>query len=115
MADRVNVAIAVPLEEELVDSIGAVDPRVELVHHPELLPPTRYPNDHRGIDGFRRTGQDERRWQQMIRRAEVLFGVPGDSPQGPGRSRWRRPSAALDPGHLGRGRGAGGGGGATLR
>ncbi len=82
MADRVTVAIAVPIEQDLVDSIGAVNARVELLHHPDLLPPTRYPGDHRGIDGFRRTIEDERRWQQMIRRAEVLFGIPGDSPQG---------------------------------
>ncbi len=82
MADRVTVAIAVPLEQELVDAIGAADRRVELLHHPDLLPPTRYPNDHRGVDGFRRSAQDERRWQQMIRRAEVLFGIPGDSPRG---------------------------------
>jgi phosphoglycerate dehydrogenase-like enzyme len=82
MADRVTVAIAGPLEQELVDSIRAADPRVYLLHHPDLLPPTRYPNDHRGIDGFRRSTQDERRWRQMIGRAEVLFGVPGDSPQG---------------------------------
>ncbi len=82
MADRLTVAIAVPLEQELVDSIGVVDPRVELLHHPDLLPPTRYPSDHRGIDGFRRTDEDERRWQEVISRAEVLFGIPGDSPQG---------------------------------
>ena len=82
MTDRVTVAIAVPLEPELVDAIAAVDARLDVLYEPELLPPTRFPNDHRGVDGFRRTGEDDRRWREMIASAEALFGIPGDSPHG---------------------------------
>jgi phosphoglycerate dehydrogenase-like enzyme len=82
MADPVRVAIAVPLEPELVEPIRAADPRVEVDYVPELLPPTRYPNDHRGVDDFRRTPEDERRWWEMVAAAEVLYGIPGDSPEG---------------------------------
>ncbi len=76
------MVIATPLERALVDSIDAADPRVAVVHHPELLPPTRYPGDHRGTDDFARSDEDERRWREMIAGAQVLLGIPGDSPQG---------------------------------
>ncbi len=82
MTAVVRVAIVVPLESELVEPIRAVDSRVEVVYEPGLLPPTRYPNDHRGVDDFRRTPEGERRWWEMVSAAEVLFGIPGDSPEG---------------------------------
>ena len=80
--DRVTVTIAVPLQPELVARIRGGDQRLEVLHAPELLPPPRYPNDHRGVDGFVRPPEGERRWQEMLGRAEVLFGIPGDRPQG---------------------------------
>ena len=82
MPESVRVAIAVPLQPELVEPIEAVDPRIEVVYEPDLLPPMRYPNDHRGVDDFRRSPDDERRWWEMIGAAEVLFGIPGDTPKG---------------------------------
>jgi phosphoglycerate dehydrogenase-like enzyme len=72
----------VPLEPELVAPIRAVDSRLDVLYDPELLPPVRYPGDHRGIDGFHRDPDGERRWRSMIEQAEVLFGIPGDSPAG---------------------------------
>ncbi len=57
----ITVAIATPLEAELVASLRALDARVSVLHQPELLPPTRYPGDHRGVDGFRRDPEDESR------------------------------------------------------
>ncbi len=59
-----------------------VSDRVTVVHEPDLLPPTRYPGDHHGVDGFRRDGNAERRWQALLTGAEVLFGLPDDSPAG---------------------------------
>ena len=82
MPEPVRVAIAVPLQPELVARIDAVDPRIEVVYEAELLPPVRYPNDHGGVDGFRRSPDDERRWWAMIGAADVLFGIPGDTPKG---------------------------------
>lgn len=82
MSAYVRVVIAVPLESELVTQIRAVDSRVTVNYEPDLLPPTRYPNDHRGVDEFTRTPEDERRFWEMIAAGEVLFGIPGDSPEG---------------------------------
>ena len=45
---RLTVVIASYLEAEHVESIRALDPRLEVVYEPELLPPPRYPADHTG-------------------------------------------------------------------
>jgi phosphoglycerate dehydrogenase-like enzyme len=75
----VQVVIASPLEAELAARIAAADPRAEVLFEPELLPPARYPADHHGDPAFRRDPDGERRWRALLDRAEVLFGVPGDS------------------------------------
>ena len=75
----VQVVIASPLEAELAARIQAADPRVEVLFEPDLLPPARYPADHRGDPAFRRDADGEARWRALLDRAEVLFGVPGDS------------------------------------
>lgn len=82
MTESVRVAIASPLDAELVEPIRAVDARVEVAYAPELLPPVRFSGDHRGVDGFSRSPEDEQRYWKMIAAAEVLYGVPGDSPEG---------------------------------
>ncbi len=74
--------IATPLEAELVDRIAAVRPDITVDFAPELLPPARYPSDHRGALDFERDPAGEARWQAMLRRAEIVFGVPGDSGAG---------------------------------
>ena len=74
-----QVLIASPLEAELAERIKAADPRAEVLFEPDLLPPARYPADHRGDPGFRRDAGAEARWRALLDRAEVLFGVPGDS------------------------------------
>ena len=71
--------IASPLEGELAARIQAADPRAEVLFEPDLLPPARYPADHRGDPEFRRDAGGEARWRALLDRAEVLFGVPGDS------------------------------------
>jgi phosphoglycerate dehydrogenase-like enzyme len=76
-----QVLIASPLEVELAARIQAADPRAEVLFEPDLLPPPRYPADHRGDPAFRRDAQAEARWRSLLDRAEVLFGVPGDSAQ----------------------------------
>jgi glyoxylate/hydroxypyruvate reductase len=74
-----QVLIASPLEAELAERIKAADPRAEVLFEPDLLPPARYPADHLGDPAFRRDPEAEARWQALLDRAEVLFGVPGDS------------------------------------
>jgi phosphoglycerate dehydrogenase-like enzyme len=80
--ERVVVAIATPLEAGLVAAIEAVDDRLAVRYEPDLLPPLRFPGDHRGVESFRRTAEQERRWRALLAEAEVLFGLPGDSPAG---------------------------------
>jgi phosphoglycerate dehydrogenase-like enzyme len=101
MTTHVRVAIAAPLQPELIEPIEAVDSRIEVAYQPDLFPPLRFPNDHRGVDGFRREPEDERRWWEMLANAEVLFGIPGDSPEGLARAirdcaglRWIQATAA---------------------
>ena len=101
LGDHVTVAVVTPLEAELVAKIPSADPRITVLYEPDLLPPTRFPGDHRGVDGFRRTPEQERRWLALLGSADVFFGLPGDS--GPGlaeavaiapRLRWVQGTAA---------------------
>jgi glyoxylate/hydroxypyruvate reductase len=79
---RTQVLIASPLEAELAARIQAADPRAEVLFEPDLLPPAVYPGDHRGDPSFARDAEGEARWRALLDRAEVLFGVPGDSAEG---------------------------------
>lgn len=79
---RTQVLIASPLEAELAARIQAADPRAEVLFEPDLLPPARYPGDHRGDPSFARDAEGEARWRALLDRAEVLFGVPEDSTEG---------------------------------
>jgi phosphoglycerate dehydrogenase-like enzyme len=80
--ERTRVLIASPLEAELVERIRAAEPRAEVVYEPDLLPPARYPGDHRGDPEFRRDPEAEARWRALLEAAEVLFGIPEDSAAG---------------------------------
>lgn len=100
-AAPVVVMIASPLDPALVAQVEAVHDRVEVLYEPKLLPPTRYPCDHQGEASFRRDPGGERLWTEMLARAEVLFGIPGDTPLGLARAveaasklRWVQATAA---------------------
>jgi phosphoglycerate dehydrogenase-like enzyme len=82
MTSPITVAIAVPLEEELVERIRAVDPSVTVLYDPQLLPPERYPADHAGDPAFKRSPQQEERYWDMLNKAQVLYGIPNESPAG---------------------------------
>jgi phosphoglycerate dehydrogenase-like enzyme len=81
-ARRLTATIAVPLEPQLVTLIARSDGNLEVLYEPELLPPPRFPGDHRGAEDFCRSAAGEERWQAMLARAEILFGIPGDTPAG---------------------------------
>ena len=80
--EPVEVMIATPLEEALVREIEGTDHRIKLLYEPELLPPARYPADHRGDPDFRRDAAQKERWNSMLEKAEVIFGLPGESASG---------------------------------
>lgn len=81
-SSNLTVAIAVPLEAELVESIRAADPAVTVLYEPELLPPERFPADHAGDPAFRRSEAQEERYWEMLRRADVLYGFPNENAAG---------------------------------
>ncbi|MDX6475967.1 MAG: hypothetical protein QOH95_1478 [Gaiellaceae bacterium] len=74
--------IATPLEPELVVRLRSVDDRLDVLFEPELLPPPRYPSDHRGAADFQRTPEQAERFAGLLAGAEVLYGIPGDDPSG---------------------------------
>jgi phosphoglycerate dehydrogenase-like enzyme len=76
-----DVVIATPLDAELVSRIATGAP-VRMHYEPDLLPPSRFPSDHRGESGFTRSAADEKRWQHLLASAEVMYGFPGDVPDG---------------------------------
>ena len=82
MTTQTTVAIAVPLEAELVDRIRAVDPSVTVLYEPDLLPPERFPADHSGDPDFKRTPAQEEQYWEMLNKAQVLYGLPNESPAG---------------------------------
>lgn len=82
MTSQTIVAIAVPLEAELVERIRAVDPAVTVLYEPELLPAERFPADHAGDPAFKRTADQEERYWAMLKAADVLYGFPNESPDG---------------------------------
>ena len=73
-----RVAIAVPIEAELVERIRSSGLELEVLWEPDLLPRARYPGNHQGADEFKRSPDQERRWQEMLHGAEILLGMPGD-------------------------------------
>jgi phosphoglycerate dehydrogenase-like enzyme len=79
---RVNVFIATPLEPERIERIRAAVPAAEILWEPALLPAVRYPSDHRGVDGFARDAAQRERWNALLSRAEVVLGIPGETPLG---------------------------------
>jgi phosphoglycerate dehydrogenase-like enzyme len=78
----VPVVIATPVEAELVAHLHEVDERFDVRFEPDLLPPPRFPSDHRGALDFRRSPDEQKRFRRLVGSAEVLYGIPGDTPTG---------------------------------
>ncbi|MBB5957204.1 phosphoglycerate dehydrogenase-like enzyme [Saccharothrix tamanrassetensis] len=74
-----RVVICSPLEPELVARIAAVDPRVEVLYEPELLPVPRYAGDHVGVLP-ELTDEQRRRWFALTSTAEVAFDFDRRAP-----------------------------------
>jgi phosphoglycerate dehydrogenase-like enzyme len=74
--ERHVVFISTPLEAEHVARLRALDPaRIEVLHEPGLLPPTRYRNDHKGAP-FVRDAAQARQWEAMLARATICWDIP---------------------------------------
>jgi phosphoglycerate dehydrogenase-like enzyme len=75
----VKIMIASPIESELVERIRRVGPGYDVLWEPDLLPEPRYPSDHAGKP-LTRNAEQRARWDAMLAAAEIMFGIPGDSP-----------------------------------
>jgi phosphoglycerate dehydrogenase-like enzyme len=97
MAEPLVVLIASPLEPEHIERIRAVDPRIEVLHDADLLPRPRYVSDHTG-QPMTRTPEQEKRFLEMLRRAEVVFDFDRahmrDLPAVAPRLRWLQATSA---------------------
>ncbi len=99
--DPLTVVLATPLAPELRHLITDVDPCVSLLIDDDLLPPQRFPGDHSGDPGYRRSPAQQRDFESLLARADVLYGIPDVDPQllaqavaGNPRLRWVQTMAA---------------------
>ena len=84
-AAPLNIFISTPLEPEQVEKIRAVAPDdVEVLFDPDLFPPLRYVADHKGVEGFQRTPEQDRRWRDYLGRADVLWDFAPKDADGTG-------------------------------
>ena len=77
---RLRAVAATPLPEELAERVRAAEPRLDLVVEQDLLPPQLHPGDHQGDPAFERSAADQRRFEQLLDSAQVLYGIPGERP-----------------------------------
>ncbi len=77
---RLTVAIATPLTDELCALLSTLEPRIEVRCEQDLLPPMRWPGDHEGDPAFRRSPQDQARFDALVDSADALYGIPDTDP-----------------------------------
>ncbi|NEM90942.1 D-2-hydroxyacid dehydrogenase [Galbitalea soli] len=75
-----RAVVATPLSEDLCRLIEEREPRVRLVRDQTLLPPMRWPGDHGGDPAFTRTPEQQTAFDALVDSAEVLYGIPDESP-----------------------------------
>ena len=76
MSARQTIVIASPLEAVHAEALRALAPdRLEVLHEPALLPPTRYTADHKGAP-FTRDAAQEQAWRALLARADILWDFP---------------------------------------
>ncbi|AXE37519.1 D-2-hydroxyacid dehydrogenase [Acidipropionibacterium virtanenii] len=77
-----SVAIATPLpdDEDLCALMRRIEPRLSVEYRPDLLPPMRWPADHSGDPGWRRTDAQQNEFDRLLAAADVLYGFPDGDP-----------------------------------
>jgi phosphoglycerate dehydrogenase-like enzyme len=79
MSRRTTVLVATPLEPQLVGRIREEVPEADVLFEPDLLPAPRFPSDHAGAP-FEPTREQQERFETLLSTAEVVLGVPGETP-----------------------------------
>lgn len=77
---RLRVVASTPISEELIAQIVATEPRIDFIRDQDLLKPQRFPGDHSGDPDFRRTPDQQAAFDALVDSAEVLYGVPDETP-----------------------------------
>ncbi len=71
-----RIVIAAPIPADQVQRIVDADERFEVINRPDLMPPLDAPRTFDGTIEWTPTDEQEAEYQQMIRSANVLLGVP---------------------------------------
>lgn len=79
-SDRLRVVAATPISDELIARVVELEPRIDFVADQSLLPPMRHPGDHGGDPSFERTDEQQAAFDALVDSAEVLYGVPDETP-----------------------------------
>lgn len=70
-----TIVIASYLEEEHVERIRAAVPDARVLYDPSFVAPPRYPADHTGQPGFRRSPESDATFRRWLAEADVLYDV----------------------------------------
>ncbi|KRC51749.1 hydroxyacid dehydrogenase [Leifsonia sp. Root227] len=76
---RLRVFIANRIDEALCAVMTELEPRIDLLWEPDLLRPRRRMGDHHGDPDFTRSPAQQSRFETLVSRADVFFGVPDES------------------------------------
>ncbi|QHC68641.1 D-2-hydroxyacid dehydrogenase [Rathayibacter sp. VKM Ac-2759] len=68
------------MSDELIARVVELEPRIDFVADQSLLAPMRHPGDHQGDPAFERTPEQQAAFEALIDSAEVLYGVPDETP-----------------------------------
>ncbi len=79
--ERLRVVVATPLSEQLCSLVESLEPRIDLVREQALLPPMRHAADFGGDPGFRRTPEQQKRFDDLVDSADALYGIPDVDPR----------------------------------
>ena len=91
-SDRLRVVAATPISVELIARIVELEPRLDVVADQSLLKPMRHPGDHQGDPDFERTPEQQAAFDELVDSAEVLYGIPDESPSALARTVAANPS-----------------------
>jgi len=80
VSERLRAVVSTILSEENCALIERLEPRIDLIRDQSLLRPQRHPGDHSGDTSVGRSREDQQRFEELIDSAEVLYGVPDESP-----------------------------------
>ena len=71
-----TVVIGSYFEEEHVARIRELDGRLRVLYRKDLVPPPRWPGDHVGPPGWRRSEEGEEEFLAMLEEAQILYDFP---------------------------------------